>query len=121
MNASPPISKVNSELLRTTKALLQMVQMCNSIETKQSHGINFVIADIAFTNMILGIEWLQKLNSNILKDTGGWPWHTHTDVEDRLMGLVSACTSIATMCTQYMHGYKLHLHKLGLDLDCDTA
>jgi hypothetical protein len=67
------------------------------------------------------MAWLRKQNSDICWDSGVGHWGTHTNEEDRLINLVSAGPFIATMHAEYMHGYELHLHELGLDPGCDTA
>ncbi len=67
--ALPPITTVNGEPLRATAVIRQMVWMRNSAGTKQSHVINFVIADIAHHDLIFGVAWLQKQNPDINWDT----------------------------------------------------
>ncbi len=56
----PPIATVNGEPLRATAVIRQMVRMQNSAGAKRSHAVNFVVADIAHHDMILGMAWLQK-------------------------------------------------------------
>ncbi len=68
----PPITTVNGETLRATAVVRQTVRMCDSAGTKRSHAINFVVADVAHYNLILGMVWLQKQNPNIQWDTGVW-------------------------------------------------
>jgi hypothetical protein len=63
---------VNGEPMRTTAVVRQMVRMHNSVRTKRSHEINFVFANIAHYDIILGMAWLQKQNPNINWDTGVW-------------------------------------------------
>jgi hypothetical protein len=48
----------NSEALRTTTVVCQIVWMCDSTRTNWSHVTNFVVAYIAYYNMILGMKWL---------------------------------------------------------------
>jgi hypothetical protein len=111
----PPITTVNGETLRTTAVVRQMVQMCNSTGTKRSHAINFVVADIAHYDLILGMAWLQKQNPDIQWDTGVWHWRTHTNAEDEPIRLVSAGAFVAIMRAVRTQGYELHLHKLDRD------
>jgi hypothetical protein len=66
----PAIATVNGESLRTTTIVRDMVRMRNSAGVKRCHAINFVIADIASYNIILGTAWLQKQNPDIRWDTG---------------------------------------------------
>jgi hypothetical protein len=54
----PQITTVNGETLRATAVVHQMVRLCDSAGTKQSHAINFVVADIAHYDLILGMAWL---------------------------------------------------------------
>jgi hypothetical protein len=54
----PPITTVNGETLHATAVVRQMVRMRNSVRTKRSHAINFVVADIAHYDLILGMAWL---------------------------------------------------------------
>jgi hypothetical protein len=42
-----PIATVNGKQLHATAVIRQIVHMQDSAETKQSHAINFVIANIA--------------------------------------------------------------------------
>jgi hypothetical protein len=88
---------------------------------KQSLAINFVVADIAYYDMILGMAWLQKQNPDIHWDTGLWHWRTLTEAEDGLIRQVSAGAFTTTMRTERTHGYKLHLHELCLNPDSNTA
>jgi hypothetical protein len=117
----PPITTVNGEPLRATVVVRQMVRMQDSAGAKRNHAINFVVADIAHYDMILGLAWLQKQNSDIHWDTGVWHWRTCSETEDGLICLVSVGAFIATMRTERTHSYKLHLQKLGLDPDRDPA
>ncbi len=55
-----PITTVNGKPLCATAVIWQMVQMYDSARIKRSHAINFIVADIAYYNMILGMAWLQK-------------------------------------------------------------
>ncbi len=54
----PPITTVNGETLRATVVVRQMVWMRDSTGMKRSHAINFVVADIAHYDLILGVAWL---------------------------------------------------------------
>jgi hypothetical protein len=78
----PPITTVNSEPLRATLIAWQMVQMRNRIRTKPSYAINFIVANIAHYNIILGITWLQKQNPYIHWNTGIRQWLTCNEAED---------------------------------------
>jgi hypothetical protein len=53
-----PITTVNGEPLRTTAVVRKMVRMRNGAGAKQSHAINFVVADIAYCDLIHGMAWL---------------------------------------------------------------
>ncbi len=106
----PPASTtVNSEPLLTTAVIQHIVRMCNSTSVKRCHAINFVIADIASYDVILGMAWLQKQNPDICWDTGIWHWRTHTYAEDGPISLVSASSFIATMRAERTQAYELHL------------
>jgi hypothetical protein len=95
--------------------------MRDSARAKQSHAINFAIANIAHYNLILGMAWLQNQNPDIQWDFGVWHWRTRTDSEDKPIRLVSKGAFIATMRAECTHSYKLQLHELGLDPVCDPA
>ncbi len=84
----PPITIVNGETLRATTVVRQMVQMRDSAGMKRSHAINFVVANIAHYDLILGMVWLQKQNPDIQWDTGVWHWRTRTNAEDGPIRLV---------------------------------
>jgi hypothetical protein len=92
-----PIAAVNGEPLRATAVIRQMVRMPDSAGAKRGHAINFIIADIAHYDMILGMAWLHKQNPDIHLDTGVWHWHTRTNADDRLIRLVSAGAFVTTM------------------------
>jgi hypothetical protein len=97
----PPASTtVNSEPLLTTAVIQHIVRMCNSTSVKRCHAINFVIADIASYDVILGMAWLQKQNPDICWDTGIWHRRTRTDVEDGQICLVSAGSFFAMIGTE---------------------
>ncbi len=64
-----PITTVNGEPFCATAVIHQMVQMCDSAGVKRSNAINFVVANIAHYNIILGMAWLQKRNSDIQCNT----------------------------------------------------
>jgi hypothetical protein len=71
--AKPPvIATVNGESLPTTAVVQHMVRMHDSAGVKRCHAINFVIADIASYNVILGMAWLRKQIPDIRWDTGIW-------------------------------------------------
>jgi hypothetical protein len=55
--APSPITMVNNGPLHSTRVVRQMVQISESAVTKQSHAINFVVADIANYDMILSMAW----------------------------------------------------------------
>jgi hypothetical protein len=112
---------VNGELLRATAIVRQMAQMRNGAEVKRSHGINFVVADIAHYVIILSMAWLQKQNPDIHWDTGVWHWRTRTKAEDGPIRLVSSGAFVTTMHAEHTHGYELDLYKLGPDPDRNTA
>ncbi len=59
------IATINGELLCTTGIVLYMVHMSNSAGVKHCHMINFVVADIANYNVILGMAWPLKQNPDI--------------------------------------------------------
>jgi hypothetical protein len=64
--AKPPaITTVNSESLCTTAIVRHMVRMRDSASVKCCHAINFVGANIARYDIILGMAWLQKQNPDI--------------------------------------------------------
>jgi hypothetical protein len=65
--------------------------------------MNFVVANIAHYNMILGMAWLQKQNPILHWDTGVWHRRTSTKMEDRPICLVSAGASAATIHAEYTH------------------
>jgi hypothetical protein len=87
--------------------------MWDSAGAKRSHAINFVVAHIAYYDMILSMAWLQKQNPDVHWVTGVWRWRTCTDAEDRPIRLVLAGAFIATMLAEHTQGYDLHLH--GID------
>ncbi len=93
----PPIAAVNGEPICTTAIIRQIVLMRDSARAKQSHTINFVVADIAHYDMILGMAWLQKQNPDIQWDTGLWDGRTRTDAKNGPICLVSAGTLVAMM------------------------
>jgi predicted aspartyl protease len=66
----PLIATVNGAPLCTTSIVRKVVRMRDSAGTKRSHAINFVVADIAGYNMILGMAWLQKQNPAIHREIG---------------------------------------------------
>jgi hypothetical protein len=68
----PAIATVNGESLRTTAVVRHMVRMRDSAGIKRCHAINFVVADIASYDIILGMAWLRKQNPDIRWDTGIW-------------------------------------------------
>jgi hypothetical protein len=68
----PPITTVNGEPLCATLVVQQMVQMCNRARTRWSYAINFVIADNAHYDVILGMTSLQKQDPVDYWDTGVW-------------------------------------------------
>jgi hypothetical protein len=105
----PAIATVNSESLRTTAIVRHMVRMRDSAGVKCCHPINFVIANIASYDIILGMAWLQKQNPDICWDTGIWHLHTRTDAEDEPICLVSAGAIVATMRAERTQAYELHL------------
>jgi hypothetical protein len=111
----PLITTVNGETLRATTVVRQMVRMRDSAGTKQSHAINFVVADIAHYDLILGMAWLQKQNYDIQWDTGVWHWRTRTNAEDGPIRLVSVGAFVAIMRSERTQGYELHLHELDRD------
>ncbi len=92
-----PITTVNGESLCATAIVRQMVRMRDSAGTKRSHAINFVVADIAHYDLILGMAWLQKHHPDIQWDTGVWHWRTRTNAEDGLIRLVLAGAFVATI------------------------
>jgi hypothetical protein len=58
--AKPPtIATVNDVSLYISAIVHHMVRMCDSVSIKCCHVINFVVANIASYNFILGIAWLQ--------------------------------------------------------------
>ncbi len=61
----PPITMVNSKPLLATIVKRQFVRMRDGAGTKRSHAINFVVADISYYDINLGIAWLQKQDPNI--------------------------------------------------------
>ncbi len=96
--AKPPaIATVNGESLCTMAVVQHMVRMRNSAGVKRCHAINFVVADIASYDIILGMDWLRKQNPDIRWDTGIWHWCTRTNVEDRPIHLVFAGAFVAAM------------------------
>jgi hypothetical protein len=46
--------------------------MQDSARMKQSHAINFVVANIAYYKIIHSMAWLQKQNLNINWDSAVW-------------------------------------------------
>ncbi len=88
--------------------------MRDSTGVKRSHAVNFVAADICGYDVILGMAWLQKQNSDINWDSGVWHWRTRTEVEEGPIRLASAATFVATMCVERTQGYKSHLTNLDL-------
>jgi hypothetical protein len=115
-----PIITVNGETLRATAVVRQMVRMRDSAGTKQSHAINFVVADIAHYDLILRMAWLQKQNPDIHWDTGVWHRRTRTNTEDGPIRLISAGAFVAIMRAERMQGYELHLHEIDRDLARDV-
>jgi hypothetical protein len=85
--------------------------MRDSAGTKRSHTINFVVADVAHYDMILGMAWLQKQNPDIHWSTGTWHWRTCTNAEDGPICLISAGAFVATIRAECTHSYELHLHE----------
>jgi hypothetical protein len=83
--------------------------MRDSAGVKRCHAINFVIADIASYDIILGMAWLRKQNPVIRWNIGIWHWRPHTTVEDRPIRLVSAGAFVATMRAERTQAYELHL------------
>lgn len=61
----PPVTAVNSEPLCPTVVVRHKVQMSDSTGVKQSHAINFIIANIAHNDLILKTAWLQKKGTDI--------------------------------------------------------
>ncbi len=108
----PPITTVNGETLCATTVVRQMVRLRDSAGTKRSHAINFVVANIAHYDLILGMAWLQKQNPDIQWDTGVWHWRTRTNAEDGPIRLVSAGAFVAIMRAERTQGYELHLREL---------
>ncbi len=108
----PPIATVNGKPLRATAVICQMVRMRDSAGAKWSHVIKFVVADISYYDMLLGMAWLQKQNPDIQWDTGVWHWRTCTAAQDRPIRLVSAGAFVTTIHAERMQGYKLHLHEI---------
>jgi hypothetical protein len=51
----PLIATVNDEPLRATKVIQQTVCRQDSARTEQSHVINFIVTNIVYYNMILGM------------------------------------------------------------------
>ncbi len=93
--------------------------MRDSAGFKRSYAVNFVVADIRSYDIILGMAWLQKQNSDIYWDFGVWHWHTRTEAVNGLIRLVSAVAFVTTMRAERTQGYEFDL--TDLDLDCDAA
>ncbi len=55
----PPINTLDYAPLHVTADVKQMVQVCNSTRTKQSHAITFIIVNITHLDIILDMAWLQ--------------------------------------------------------------
>ncbi len=106
-----PITTVNREPLCVTVVVQQIVQMHDSPINKHNNAMNFVIADIAHYDLILGMAGLQKQNLDIQWGTRTWHCHTCTEIEDRLICLVSTGAFITTMCAEHTHSYELNLYK----------
>ncbi len=51
----PPITTVNGETLHATVVVHQMILMRDNTVAKQSHAIHFVVADIAYYDIILNM------------------------------------------------------------------
>ncbi len=119
--APPPITSVSEEQLCTITVVQLMVQIHDSVGTKQSHAMNFVVANIAHFDIILNMAWLQKQDPIFHWDTGVWHWRTHTAAKDRLIRLVSADAFVTMMHAERTHGYELCLYELGLNPDCNTV
>ncbi len=60
----PTIATINSELLRTMALIHNMLRMRDSTGIKHYHTIYLVTAAIADYNVILGMAWLQKQNTD---------------------------------------------------------
>ncbi len=86
-----------------------MVRMRDSAGVKRCHAINFVVADIASYDIILGTAWLRKQNPDIRWNAGIWHWRTRTDAEDGPIRVVSAGAFVATMRAERTQAYELHL------------
>ncbi len=54
----PVITTVNGKLLHTTAIVRHKVRMRDNAGVKRCHAINFVVADIASYDIILGMAWL---------------------------------------------------------------
>jgi hypothetical protein len=98
-----------------------MVRMRNSTGVKRCHAINFVVANIASYNLILGMAWLRKQNPDIRWDTSIWHWRTRTNVEDGPFRLVSASAFIAMMRAERTQAYKLHLTNFLPEIGCASV
>ncbi len=106
--ASPPSTTVNGEPLRATTVVQQTVKMRDSAGTKPSHVINFLVANIAHFDMILGMAGSRRkmlISTGILGYGTGvlapkrkidqyvWSQQAH------LLLLCSLSVRVATSCT----------------------
>jgi hypothetical protein len=60
-----PITTINGEPLHAIPVIHNIVCMWDSTMTKQSHAINFVVADITYLDVIIVLAWLLKQHPDI--------------------------------------------------------